>query len=694
LWAALGVVSLLALYLAFSYLPFFVQYREGLLRSQMDVPALPADMVSEPLPPVNIQVLAVSPGDPDVVYAGTYGAGIYVSRDGGQSWAFSGRGLAKGTVCNVVIDPDDTNVVYAAFCEQGGVSKSTDGGQTWFPASRGIDLDQAWDPAGLLYLDPTTAQDGSHGLYYSGTENGLYHSSDGAATWEHRHSQGPPAITDLIVDPNDGEHLYAGAYGTADAFVAGVYESQDGGRFWRRLTTEEMVAPNDWWQVAAAPRDWSVLYASGEHGAFKTTDGGLSWTPILDHGCAWLAASDAAIYCGAGEALLLSVDQGLSWREASVLGTPGWRDPVALHAAIAPGDPLVLYHVTDEIMKSINGGRTWAVVGEPGGLGAIARMRLTVDPRDGSRLFLNGFDFVPSVHRSEDGARTWQIVADHGGWRNRLTVDPARDVIYLPRLSPAAGLYRSWDNGQTWEQFGSGDLTPSPSQLVPDPRDADKLWLVGECGAGLSLSEDGGKTFARVESFPGTVCQPILLVHGDGRHMYVAAWDSFYRSPDSGETWRALDGPGGIFQAAALDPSNADVVFLGSTHKGVFKTEDGGLGWRAINAGLTSRAINDLAIDPANPQTLYAATDGGAFVSQDGGERWHPLDPGPWAALDPNPIVYSVGVVPGAVPGEPSKVYAVSPGGVYCLSRGQVLSGGQILSGEQMPSSGQITSDG
>jgi photosystem II stability/assembly factor-like uncharacterized protein len=282
---------------------------------------------------------------------------------------------------------------------------------------------------------------------------------------------------------------------------------------------------------------------------------------------------------------------------------------------------------------------------------------LIVDPRDGTRLFLSGVDNPAETYRSTDGGKSWQRIADQTNSGSRLTIDSVQNVIYRP---DGDKLYRSEDNGQTWEQFGAGYLTHSPWQILPDPQNAKKLWLVGECGTRLAVSEDNGKTFLEAKGFADDLCQPILLIDKSGQRMYIVNWGSFYRSDDGGNTWRSVGEVSGIYRSAALDPSDPNVVYLGSTHRGVLKTTNGGQSWSQMNAGLNAASINDLAINPANPQMVYAATDGGAFVTVDGGENWSPVREG----LGPNPIVYSIAVDPG----DSSKVYAVAPDGVFRLS--------------------------
>jgi photosystem II stability/assembly factor-like uncharacterized protein len=289
-------------------------------------------------------------------------------------------------------------------------------------------------------------------------------------------------------------------------------------------------------------------------------------------------------------------------------------------------------------------------------------MRLVIDPRDSNRLFLGGWpgtdmDRPCEAYRSDDGGDSWKMIVASRDGGCLISVDARDSVIYR-----AGGwdrrLYRSVDNGESWQQFGSGltsevgDLT----QILPHPGDSRTLWLLTE-GSQLYQSSDDGATFSPVEGIEN-VWQSILLAHPAGQQLYFIANHAFYHSEDGGESWRRAGYPDGYFLAGAVDPSNPDVLYLGSTHKGLFRSTNGGQSWSKLPA-LPAASINDIAIDPTDSQTLYAATDKGAFISRDGGDAWTPLQSG----LGPNPIVYSVAVDPN----DSSHVFAVTPDGVYRL---------------------------
>lgn len=606
--------------------------------------------------PLALNALAVDPNNPDTIFAGTYGAGVYISRDGGQTWAPSNEDLGKGTVGQIAVHPKNSNIVYAALFDQGGIYKSIDGGRAWQAINAGIALDDAWNWTGLIYLDPND----SDRLFFADTTSGLYLSANGGESWHRQNGGGNncPQVTGLVIDPADNDHLFAVSYeGPNSTCRAGVYESTDAGIKWTRITTDEMIAPadqwgGDWWHLAADPRDLRIVYAGGQLGTYKSSDGGKTWKRVQGS-CQWLAVhpDDGAVYCGQGAQVQVSRDGGASW---SVSDVGGWGGQERFPFAFAAGTQ-ILYAGNDAVMKSTDGGRTWRSLGQ---LGA-ARKRLIVDPRDGNRLFLSQIDNPGRVYLSTDGGEAWQVALDNVAPGGRVAIDPVHGVVYYP--SPAGygvELYRSLDDGATWARFGKGQPTHSPWQILPDPQDPERLWLAGECGTRPAISDDGGTTFTEAKSFQDELCQPIMLIDASGRSMYIVQWGAFYRSTDGGATWRRGGEVSGIFRSAALNPSDPGVVYLGSTHRGMLKSIDSGLTWSRLS-GLAAASVSDIAIDQRNPQTVYAATDAGAFVTLDGGETWNAIGDG----LGPNPIVYSIGVDPD----DSAKVYAVTPDGIFRL---------------------------
>ena len=95
-----------------------------------------------------------------------------------------------------------------------------------------------------------------------------------------------------------------------------------------------------------------------------------------------------------------------------------------------------------------------------------------------------------------------------------------------------------------------------------------------------------------------------------------------FKSTDSGSSWTVSGLMDTRIRALAIDPSAPTTIYSG-TDSGIFKSNDGGVSWVAINSGLTNTNIHALAIDPTAHSTIYAGTWGeGVFKSTDGGATW------------------------------------------------------------------------
>ena len=95
------------------------------------------------------------------------------------------------------------------------------------------------------------------------------------------------------------------------------------------------------------------------------------------------------------------------------------------------------------------------------------------------------------------------------------------------------------------------------------------------------------------------------------------------RAADPAPKWEPCGwGGGGFYYAAAYHPTQKGVIYMGGDVAGVYKSEDNGRTWRLINNGLADYGVFSLAVDRMNPQTVYAATEGGLCKSIDAGEHW------------------------------------------------------------------------
>ena len=329
----------------------------------------------------------------------------------------------------------------------------------------------------------------------------------------------------------------------------------------------------------ARPNEYWMGTVGG--GVFKTTNGGLDWTPMTDR------------YFG---------------------GTIG-------AVAVAPSNPDIVYvgggefpirgNVShgDGVWKTTDGGKTWSNLGL-NDTRHIAKVR--VHPTNPNLVYVAALGHVwgpnreRGIFRSKDGGGTWQQVLfrnDSTGAVD-LAMDPSNpNVLYagfwqahrrpwqLVSGGAGSGLFKSTDGGDTW------------TELTRRPGLPSGIW--GNIGISVS-GANPNRLYALIEANDGGV----------------------YRSDDAGGTWQRVNDERKLRQRAwyytkiYADPKDADVVYASNVQFQV--SRDGGKTWSNIRA--PHGDSHDLWIAPDNPARMIEANDGGANVSTDGAQSWTEQD--------------------------------------------------------------------
>ncbi len=331
--------------------------------------------------------------------------------------------------------------------------------------------------------------------------------------------------------------------------------------------------------VATEPHTYYFGAVAG--GVWKTTNGGIVWTPIFDAqpvqsiGAIAVASSNPdVIYAGTGES---------DWRSDLSSG--------------------------DGIYKSADAGRTW----QHTGLDNTRHIaRISIDPRDQNDLLVaamgHAYDANPErgVFRSRDGGRTWQKVLFRN--ENVGAIDIARqpsnpDVLYAAlwsaRRTPwsryppvnglGGGIFKSTDSGATWTEI-SGNGLPTAG--------------LGRIGLAVGYGDRGSRVYALIDADrPG-----------------------LYRSDDGGGTWQLVGSDPRIssrawyFNEVTVDPHDADVVY--APNVGLHRSTDGGKTWTSIRGAPGGDDYHALWIDPGDSNRMITGVDQGTIVSVDGGATW------------------------------------------------------------------------
>jgi ligand-binding sensor domain-containing protein len=275
----------------------------------------------------------------DVLYAGSFGFGLFRSGDRGATWNKSGEGVSDPFILSLATARDGT--IYAGTFRE-GVFRSTDQGETWHAVNAGLKRKEVKT---LLAVGD---------LVYAGTGDGVYRLHTGEDRWTVVTSGLDEVLVHALAKSADGT-LYAGTSGKgvlrfkanstgwvrlphglkdhegmienfirvltidpegeiyAGTFDGGVFRSQDGGGTWRPISR---ALPND--SIRGIVFNSRGLFVATGHGIFKTIDKGGQWVP-LNKGLTSMAVQvlvespTGSLYAGTNAGAFRSDDDGKSW---------------------------------------------------------------------------------------------------------------------------------------------------------------------------------------------------------------------------------------------------------------------------------------------------------------------------------------------------------------------------------------------
>ena len=382
--------------------------------------------------------VVIDPSDDQNVYAGNY-----VSNDAGATWAPSSTTPTNFTV--ITVDPADSQVMWGVVDDNnlGDLWTSTDQGAHWNQVTSMPFANASFGPAiyNLAY-DPSAPAD----VYAASMAFGVFHSSDGGATWA-QSATGLAGVLPLTIFADSTGDIYMGTQSS------GIFKSTDGGVTW--AMKDDGIAVNlgsagITSQALVETSTPGTLYQTDQNSFYKTTDGGDSWSPLTLTG-------------GIGSINALAVD---------------------------PQQPQTIYVGTggNQVMKSIDGGASWSI--STSGLNTDGVWALAVAPTDSKELFAGGFS--TGLFKSTDGGVTW-AESDSGMpvafGIGCVAVDPTDpQVVYA--CPGNAGIWKSKDGGATWAK--AGDLVDDAFRIVEvDPNDPNIVYAAIP-GLGVAISTDGG----------------------------------------------------------------------------------------------------------------------------------------------------------------------------------------------------------
>ncbi|MBV9678791.1 MAG: glycosyl hydrolase, partial [Acidobacteriaceae bacterium] len=522
----------------------------------------------------------------------------------------------------------------------GGVWKSLDGGTTFRPI---FDNNDALS-IGAIAIDPTNAKTIWVGTGESWVRNsvsigiGLYKSVDGGENWSKAGLPNSEHIAKILIDPNDGNTVYACATGQlwSDNDERGVYKTTDGGKSWRK-TLAGANGSTGCGMMAMSAKEPRTLYAS-------------LWDFRRQ---AWTFRSG-----GPGSSLFKSTDGGEHWTELTTANTKGLPDKpygrIAL--AVAPSKPNVVYAVIESksgaLYRSDDAGRNWTRLDASQYL--IWRpfyfSNLIVDPQDPNKVFKVDGPLLLSV----DGGHTFSDVANTHSDHHDVWIDPANPKVVF--TGDDGGLWRSNDGGLRWAHA----LNLPVSQFYHVSVDNDDPYHVyGGLQDNSSWVGDssypGGVTNSRWENMYG----------GDGFWMWEDPADPayVYAEAQGGELGRINRFTHEIRSIkpyarygekklrfnwntpVQISPNEKGTIYIGAQY--LFRSRDHGQSWDRISPDLTTNnpekqkqeesggitvdnsaaemhtTIYSISESPKEASLLWVGTDdGNVQLTRDAGKTW------------------------------------------------------------------------
>jgi photosystem II stability/assembly factor-like uncharacterized protein len=322
------------------------------------------------------------------------------------------------------------------------------------------------------------------------------------------------------------------------------------------------------------------------------------------------------------------------------------------------------------VWKTQDGGNTWKNVSDGffgGSIGAVAVSEW--DPNviyvgTGEETVRGNVSHGDGMWKSTDAGKTWtHIGLEDSRHIARVRIHPKNpDLVYAAVLghlfgpNQERGVYRSKDGGKTWERVLFVNENAGAVDLVLDPTNPRILyastWRVrrtpyslesGGPGSGLWKSTDGGDTWTeltRNSGMPkgtiGIIGVAVSPTNPENVYANIEAEEGgVFRSRDGGKTWKKTNEERELRQRAwyytriYADPKDEESVYVLNVR--FHRSKDGGKTFTAIRVPHGDN--HDLWIDPADPQRMIEANDGGVNVSTDGGRSWTRQDNQPTSQI-------------------------------------------------------------
>ncbi|MCD6161240.1 MAG: T9SS type A sorting domain-containing protein [candidate division Zixibacteria bacterium] len=587
--------------------------------------------ISDDVPSLSVGDIAIDPNDPDVLYFGTgeanssgdsyAGTGIYSTNNGGLSWEFLGLPESRH-IGRIAIDPTNTDRIFVAAMgalfntnPERGIYRTTNAGESWQQVLYVSDSTGAIDVVinpidpNIIYAAMWERIRGPEDRRVGGLNSGIWRSTDGGDNWD-RLTNGLPAPSPnngrigLALSPSNPDIIYA-SYVNHPGHLMGFWRSTDGGDSWQsRLVSPGTgeFSPFGWYfgQIWVHPTNSNIVYF-GDVDMWKSVDGGAHWSDISGsmhvdmHALYQDPNNPNYMINGNDGGVFISQNGGNAWYKVYDL-------PITQFYAITIDklNPYRLYGGTQDnsTPRTLGGDLDdWDVIFYGDGF------YTNIDFNNSNIIYAEAQ--YGYLGKSTNLGNNWNMITygidynERTNWNTPVVMSQLNSqVLYYG----AQRVYMTTNGGDYWNAI-SPDLTGGPgggnllfgtiTTISPSPLSSDIIWAGTDDSRVWVTNNNGGSWNMVSDELPQRWCTRVTADVFDSAAAYVTF--SGYK--------------------------------LGELMPHIFKTTDYGSTWSDISGNLEGVPVNDILPDPERPGWLYIGTDFGMYYSDDGGVAWQTMNP-------------------------------------------------------------------
>ncbi len=608
----------------------------------------------------SVGAVDVADSNPDIVYIGMgesqfrgnimQGDGIYKSIDAGETWENVGLKDSQ-TVSRIRIHPTNPDIVYAAVLghpfgpnEERGVFKTTDGGKSWNkilykgPKAGAADLIIDPNDPEVIYASIWEVYRKPWKMWGGGGASGFFKSTDGGKNWTELTKkpglpEGPIGKIGITVSPMDSNRVWA----IIEANEGGVFRSDDAGLTWERTNEDRKLRQRAFYytRIYADPQDKETVYVLNVD-FWKSTDGGVKFdteitVPHGDNHDLWIDPNNPKRMAEANDGGgTISVNGGETWTDEDfptaqlyhitatndfpyfVAGAQQDNSTVAV-----PSEGWDFLSARGNSIKksthsySVGGGESGYIAQDPKNLdifyaGSYSGVLTRINRKTGERRRIEPYPRYFMGNAAE-------TLPERVHWTYPIVFSTLKDRLYVT----SQHVWTTSSEGQSWEKI-------SPDLTYADPE------TMGVSGGEVTLDMSGPELYATVYALAPSF--------HDANTIWAGSDDGLIHiTRNHGKSWEKITPPGlpkhsrvSIIDASRHEAGTAYVAVkryqMNDRSPYIFKTRDYGKTWEKITNGIPEgHYVHVVREDITTPGLLYAGTEHGMYVSFDDGKNWNSL---------------------------------------------------------------------